>query len=37
MSPTAADAEVPAGGEAVLEDMLKELKAIRNAIENRSR
>jgi membrane protein YdbS with pleckstrin-like domain len=36
MSPTAAEAETPAGGEAVLADILSELKAIRDAIETKS-
>lgn len=37
MTATAADADVPDAGGAVLTDMLKELRAIRNALENKSR
>ena len=36
MSPTAAEVEAPAAGEAVLADMLGELRAIRSALEKRS-
>jgi uncharacterized membrane protein YdbT with pleckstrin-like domain len=36
MSPTAAEVESPTGGEAMLRDMLEELRAIRGAVEKKS-